>query len=130
MTRVDSEILTVEDLAKLFSCDKETAAARLTSGDLPGVKVGRSWIIPRQALFERLNEKAREEAATRRSYLDTARNSALRKGSVMEEKTIEESSVRQLSGLTHTSSRQRGRTRRTPPQLPSLPEFTDMQQVK
>jgi excisionase family DNA binding protein len=58
MMRAEEEILTVDDLARLFGCDKETAAARLTSGDMPGVKVGRGWIIPRQAFFARLNEKA------------------------------------------------------------------------
>lgn len=70
MTRADTEILTVDDLAELFSCDKETAAARLTRGDLPGVKVGRRWVIPRQALFERLNEMAHEQAALRRSAFE------------------------------------------------------------
>lgn len=120
MTRVDAEILTIEDLATLFACDKETAAARLKCGDFPGIKVGRGWIIPRAALFERINEMAREESATRRAEL----------GSKCQEIHREYENERAASPLaTRTSvlllptaapkSRRRGR--REPPPLPPVP---------
>lgn len=114
MTRVDTEILTVDDLAELFACDKETAAARLTSGDLPGVKVGRGWIIPRQALFERLNEKAREEAATRRAQQTATSRTSPQLGNTRTAAHLSQPSV-----LIQSES-QRHRKRRAPPPLPSL----------
>ncbi|WP_333907132.1 helix-turn-helix domain-containing protein [Delftia acidovorans] len=108
MKRADAEILTVDDLAELFGCDKETAAARLTSGDLPGVKVGRGWIIPRQALFERLNEKARHESEMRRSN---------------NKNLLEEANETRKIKNTPTAliaNRKLGRKRREPPPLPNL----------
>lgn len=119
MTRADTEILTVEDLAQLFSCDKETAAARLTSGDLPGVKVGRGWIIPRQALFERLNEKAREEAAARRAQQAMTKDKSPPREETSK-KSISDVIPKHSSPLL-TSPSVRGRRRRIPPNLPSLP---------
>lgn len=118
MTSVDTEILTVDDLAKLFACDKETAAARLSTGDLPGVKVGRGWIIPRQALFERLNEKAKEESASRRAQQINALEDAQRRGKNNQTK------LPKAQGLvisTTDAREQRGRKRRQPPPLPPLP---------
>lgn len=118
MTRADDGILTVDDLAALLACDRETAAARLTSGDLPGVKVGRSWIIPRQALFERLNEKAREEAANRRLKLENAQQKAASMGQDLDNviQTVAPSTSATLTSLENT----RGRKRRVPPALPTL----------
>lgn len=61
-----TEILTIETVAELLHCDEKTVAERLLSGDLPGAKFGRGWIVPAQALFQRVNELAVEEAAARR----------------------------------------------------------------
>ena len=119
MTRVDAEILTVADLAELFACDKETAAARLTSGDLPGVKVGRSWIIPRQALFERLNEKAREESAARRAYQTSTFNEAERRGKEIQRMADPLFAASQSILPTAAVPPKRSK-RRIPPPLPSL----------
>jgi len=120
MKRIDADILTVDDLAELFECDKETAAARLTSGDLPGVKVGRGWIIPRQALFERLNEKARDEAAARRERNTTSGDGAQRINDVARALSQKSKNLRP-SVLLPTSTNRRGRKRREPPTLPSIP---------
>lgn len=118
MKRADAEILTVDDLAELFYCDKETAAARLTSGDLPGVKVGRGWIIPRQALFERLNEKAREEAAARRAQQNAADGSIERR----KKNTQTTPTVQQQLLITQPLI---GRKRRLPPHLPKISQISD-----
>ena len=59
-------ILTTAAVASLLDCEESTVQARATSGDLPGVKVGRSWVFPEAALLERLNDMAREGAALRR----------------------------------------------------------------
>ena len=40
---------------------------RATAGDLPGVKIGRSWVFPEAALLQRLNDMALEGAAVRRA---------------------------------------------------------------
>lgn len=118
MTSADTEILTVDDLAQLFACDKETAAARLNSGDLPGVKVGRGWIIPRQALFERLNEKAKEEAAARRAQQAATIDRAEQRGKAAH--TLEGSRSVSVPGVLLPTTKARGRKRREPPPLPFL----------
>lgn len=112
MKRADTEILTVDDLAELFACDKETAAARLTSGDLPGVKVGRGWIVPRQALFERLNEKAREEASARRAQHVPPADISKQQGKRADTPTAIPHSINTIKS--------RGRKRRIPPALPPM----------
>ena len=124
MTSADTEILTVDDLAQLFACDKETASARLKCGDLPGVKVGRGWIIPRQALFERLNEMAREEAATRREQLRTMRDAAQERCPATH--PAPPSRKPSVAGvLNNLDVVARGRKRRIPPPLPQIPLATE-----
>lgn len=71
-TAMIHEPYTVDTLAALLGCDPDTAAERLNSGDLPGLKFGRGWIIPAEALHARLNEKAIQEAAARRKALEPA----------------------------------------------------------
>lgn len=61
-----TEILTIEAVANILQCDERTVSERLVSGDLPGAKFGRSWIIPSVALFQRVNDIATEESAERR----------------------------------------------------------------
>ncbi|WP_431604983.1 helix-turn-helix domain-containing protein [Delftia tsuruhatensis] len=118
MTSADIEILTVEDLARLLCCDAETASSRLISGDLPGVKVGRGWIIPRQALFERLNEKARDEAAARRAEQKGKRQEAQHRGQIL---SGVQNAITPPAALLPTSAPiSRGRKRRQPPPLPTI----------
>ncbi len=61
------DLLELDEAAKLARCSPATMAAGLRSGRYPGMKAGRSWVIPRAALIERINEIALEEAAKRRS---------------------------------------------------------------
>ena len=53
--------------AELLDCEVETLNARALSGDLPGVKIGRSWVFPIAALEARLNQLAIDESAARRA---------------------------------------------------------------
>jgi len=62
-----SETMTIDSAADMLLCDKETVAERLNKGELPGLKFGRSWIIPTAAFFKRLNELALEEADRRKA---------------------------------------------------------------
>lgn len=60
------ELLSVDDAADLLGCTAQTIEDRLRIGELPGLKFGRGWVIPKQALIYRLNEMALEQAAARR----------------------------------------------------------------
>lgn len=115
----DSEIYTAQQLAELLGCDKETAEARIRQGDLPGVKFGKGWIVPRQAFIERVNEMAREEAATRRAQLLKEQAAATQRGLETALSPLLPSSVPKSS---------RGK-RRTPPILPTLLSQSSPQSV-
>lgn len=58
---------TVAQAAELLECTPETVVERITAGQLPAVKFGRGWIIPAQALDQRLNELALQQAELRRN---------------------------------------------------------------
>lgn len=106
----DPAILTIDQVAELLQCDAETAAQHFTKGVLPGVKLGRKWTIPAQALYTRLNELALEESARRRAELQAEQQAAQAKGQAL---------------LTVVDADQRkagpGRRRRSIPELPRLP---------
>ena len=53
-----SDILTKDEVAALLDCEPSTIEEKARTRELPGVKVGRSWIFPREALLKRLNEMA------------------------------------------------------------------------
>lgn len=64
--------LTVDELAKdWLQCSEDIATQALASGDLPGVRYGRGWIVPVGALLSRLDEVALEQAAQRRAARET-----------------------------------------------------------
>lgn len=67
MNTINQEILTVEDVSQLLHCDTTTVEDKARNGELPGVKIGRSWIFPRDALIDSINELARLEAAARKA---------------------------------------------------------------
>jgi excisionase family DNA binding protein len=52
------ELLTVEQVASLFDCSCETVELETREGRLPGIKLGRAWRYPREALMKVLNERA------------------------------------------------------------------------
>lgn len=64
-------IYTAEGAAKLLQCSAKTIEERLRVGDLPGEKFGDSWVLPGQALIERVNEMAKAKAAERRLIHNT-----------------------------------------------------------
>jgi excisionase family DNA binding protein len=64
-------IYTTEGAAKLLQCSVKTIEERLRTGDLPGEKFGDSWVLPGQALIERVNEMAKAKAAERRLVRNT-----------------------------------------------------------
>jgi len=60
-----NDILTPDDVAKSLDCAPETISAKLAAREFPGVKVGRSWRIPAQALIEHLNAEALRNVRSR-----------------------------------------------------------------
>ena len=59
-------VLNAEEVAQALDCDVDTVNRRAASGDLPGIKIGRSWAFPVQALEDCLNEMARVQMKTRK----------------------------------------------------------------
>ncbi|SOD27636.1 DNA binding domain-containing protein, excisionase family [Variovorax sp. YR752] len=61
-----TEILSKEEVASMLDCEPSTVEEKARTHELPGVKIGRSWLFPRQALMQRLNEMALAEPAPSR----------------------------------------------------------------
>lgn len=53
-----SDFLKLEEIAEMLQCEPETVLECARSGKLPAVKFGRSWVFPREAFFQRINELA------------------------------------------------------------------------
>lgn len=62
-----NDVFSPEQIAEILDCTPETAEEHLRSGNLPGIKFGRSWRSPREAFFARLNELATKQAEERRA---------------------------------------------------------------
>ncbi|ANH68255.1 helix-turn-helix domain-containing protein [Mitsuaria sp. 7] len=62
-------LIAFTEICGLFNCTESSLISMLRSGELPGVKLGRDWRIPRQAFWQRLNEMALEKAAERRQVM-------------------------------------------------------------
>lgn len=58
-----SEVLTTDEVAEMLECEPKTVEEKLRRGELPGVKLGRSWMCPKQALLETLNDLAKKNLA-------------------------------------------------------------------
>lgn len=52
-------------LAAALGCEPETVQQQALAGVLPGVKFGRGWVFPREAVLEALNRAARHQAEVR-----------------------------------------------------------------
>ena len=50
----DVEIIGAREAAALLSSDYKAVLAALARGDLPGVRIGRTWKISKRALLEHL----------------------------------------------------------------------------
>ena len=53
-----ADILTKDEVADMLDCEPVTVEDKARSGELPAVKIGRSWLFPREALMQRLNQMA------------------------------------------------------------------------
>jgi len=91
---------TMAEVMAMLDCAEEAVVARIGSGELTAVKFGRSWVFPRAAFHESLNELARIEAGRRRAELEAKRTAT--------------------SAITQARKKP-GVRRRAPPALPSIP---------
>ncbi|MGJ7611361.1 MULTISPECIES: helix-turn-helix domain-containing protein [unclassified Variovorax] len=55
---MSDDILSKDQVATMLDCEPSTVEEKARNHELPGVKIGRSWLFPRQALMQRLNEMA------------------------------------------------------------------------
>ena len=55
---MDKDIFSIEEVAGMLQCESSTIEEKARALVLPGVKMGRSWVFPRVALLQRLNELA------------------------------------------------------------------------
>lgn len=88
-------VYTMDEVTATLGCTEETVVNNIELGNLAALKIGRSWIFPRAAFDQRLNEWALDMAARRRE-------------------------ARAGKGKTHQGEAPPGR-RRIPPILPPLP---------
>ena len=49
-----TEIIGAKEAAALLNCDYKSVLSALGRGELPGIRVGRTWKISRRALLSRL----------------------------------------------------------------------------
>jgi len=60
-------VLSAEAVAEMLGCEVETVHTQAASGNLPGLKFGRSWCFPTDALTTSLSALALAEAERRRT---------------------------------------------------------------
>ena len=53
-------VLSAQDVSVLLECTIDTINAKFAAGELPGLKFGRSWVAPTDALIECLNAMAKK----------------------------------------------------------------------
>lgn len=61
-------MLSIEDACAAISCGPIKLRSMLAAGELPGLKIGKEWVIPRRAFFQALNERALSEMLDRSTH--------------------------------------------------------------
>jgi excisionase family DNA binding protein len=57
-------ILTTQQVAEMLCCTPETVEVRARRKELPGLKAGRAWVFPQEALLIALNALALKNIST------------------------------------------------------------------
>lgn len=65
-------VLTTTEVAGMLACGEEQVELLARRGTLPGLRLGRAWVFPVQALAGALNGQAAAEASKRRGDLEPA----------------------------------------------------------
>lgn len=61
------ETIDSSECADLLRCTADQVEEMARAGDIPGLKIGRSWLFVRHDLLSYLADKSREEAQERRA---------------------------------------------------------------
>lgn len=69
-----ADTIDAEECAELLKCTPETVEELTRKGELPAVKIGRSWIYVRADLLAYLAEKGRRDAEERRQQFNARCN--------------------------------------------------------
>lgn len=75
--KAEPSVYTVAEAATILDCTQASVEAHLRSGRLPGVKFGRSWVLPVEAFTHHINDLAISEATAKREGLTKARQDAV-----------------------------------------------------
>ena len=103
-----SEDISMEEACEFLQCGPVRLLQLLNGGELPGLKVGRSWVLPRVAFFDAVNRKATKAAELRR--LRTTEGTAVQERLEKDRQRDEE---RRLSATEHIEALiRKGRPRR------------------
>lgn len=70
----DYTVLTKSEVAALLHCEENTIEEKARTGQLPAVKIGRTWVFLRATLFGRLFEMSLEPKSSREGESVHARN--------------------------------------------------------
>lgn len=73
--------VSIEEACQFLECEKPKLQELLREGILPGLKLGKAWVIPRVAFFDAVNRLAAEEA-TKLCEVLAAEREAVRKAQV------------------------------------------------
>lgn len=71
------ETLTIAETAALLHADTETVMHLARRGDLPGTKIGKSWIFLRSQVLSFLAERIRSDTESRRHNCDNIATATL-----------------------------------------------------
>lgn len=72
MSTITAETIDSVECAELLHCTPEQVEDLARAGEIPGLKLGRSWLFVRADLLAWLAEKAREQAQERRAKRNPA----------------------------------------------------------
>jgi excisionase family DNA binding protein len=73
----EQSVYSADEAAAILECTRASLEAHLRSGRLPGLKIGRSWVLPVDAFTQAINALAISEAAAKRDGLAKARQDAI-----------------------------------------------------
>lgn len=76
------EVLTVEEAAALLKLNPETVYRKARRGEIPAVKVGRSWRFPKEPLEEWLREEANKRVGRQQTTKETPRFKSYKMGEI------------------------------------------------
>lgn len=73
----EQSVYSVDEAAAILECTRASVETHLRSGRLPGLKFGRSWVLPVEAFAQAINALAISEATAKRDSLTKARQDAI-----------------------------------------------------